>query len=187
MRKGAYAPQACGWHIHTALVERINLNLRQRVAVLGRRRATPCTGEDGLRQPLMLGPRAQTRWSTARRDYRPPLHRSSLGRPGRDSLASTGRYPGSAPAYTGVVYTTAADNSRSTRIRYNALISPLSVGALPWYHPSFSTNSGLSLWCGSSSCSAGWARTPPLSGVSRSRHRSPSDASAPLHPKRLRA
>jgi hypothetical protein len=27
-----------------------------------------------------------------------------------------------------VVYTTAADNSRSTRIRYNALISPLSVG-----------------------------------------------------------
>src|SRR2546427_6645729 len=70
----------------------------------------------------------------------------------------------------GVVYTTAADNSRSPRIRYNALISPLSVGALPWYHPSFSTNSASSLWCGSSSCSAGWDRTPP-SGASRSRHR----------------
>src|SRR5262245_14005040 len=51
-----------------------------------------------------------------------------------------------------VVYTTAADNSRSTRIRYNARISPLSVGALPWYHPSFSTNSASSLWWGSSSC-----------------------------------
>ena len=39
-------PQACGWYIHTALVERINLSLRQRVAVLGHRHATPCTGED---------------------------------------------------------------------------------------------------------------------------------------------
>jgi hypothetical protein len=86
-----------------------------------------------------------------------------------------------------VVYTTAADNSRSTRIRSNALISPLSVRAWPWYQLSFATNSGLSLWWGSSSCSAGWARTPPLAGASRSRHRSPSDANAPLHPKRLRA
>jgi len=61
MRKGTYVPQACGWHINTAFVERINLSLRQRVAALGRRRATPCKGEDGLRQPLMLGPRANMR------------------------------------------------------------------------------------------------------------------------------
>src|SRR5262249_8426297 len=38
---------------------------------------------------------------TATRDYRPPRHRSRLERPGRDSLASTGKYPGSVPAYTG--------------------------------------------------------------------------------------
>src|SRR6266478_4886838 len=67
-----------------------------------------------------------------------------------------------------VVYTTAADNSRSTRTRYNALIAPLSVEALPWYQPSFSTTSGSSLWCGSSSCSTGRARTPPPSDTSRS-------------------
>jgi hypothetical protein len=92
------------------------------------------------------------------------------------------RGEGEATLHERVVYTTAADNSRSTRIRYNALISPLSVGALPWYQPSFSTNSGSSLWCGSSSCSAGWDRTPP-SDASRSRHRSHPDASAPTAPK----
>jgi IS1 family transposase len=45
---------ACGWHINTAFVERINLSLRQRVAAIGRRSATPCKGEDGLRQQLVL-------------------------------------------------------------------------------------------------------------------------------------
>jgi hypothetical protein len=40
-------------------------------------------------------------------------------------------------------YATAADNSRSTRIRYDVLISLSSVGALPWYRLSFSTTLGL--------------------------------------------
>jgi IS1 family transposase len=44
---------ACGWQINTAFVERLNLSLRQRVAALGRRSATPCKGEDGLRQQLV--------------------------------------------------------------------------------------------------------------------------------------
>jgi hypothetical protein len=41
-----------------------------------------------------------------------------------------------------VVYGYPADNSLSTKTRYNALISPPSAGALPWYQFSFSTNSG---------------------------------------------
>jgi transposase-like protein/IS1 family transposase len=45
---------ACGWHINTAFVERLNLSLRQRVAAIGRRSATPCKSEDGLRQQLAL-------------------------------------------------------------------------------------------------------------------------------------
>jgi IS1 family transposase len=44
----------CGWQINTAFVERVNLSLRQRVAAMGRRSATPCKGEDGLRQQLAL-------------------------------------------------------------------------------------------------------------------------------------
>ena len=40
---------ACGWQINTAFVERLNLSLRQRVAAIGRRSATPCKSEDGLR------------------------------------------------------------------------------------------------------------------------------------------
>src|SRR5262245_36910361 len=44
----------CGWQINTAFVERVNLSLRQRVAAIGRRSATPCKGEDGLRQQLAL-------------------------------------------------------------------------------------------------------------------------------------
>src|SRR5262245_41618626 len=43
---------ACGWQINTAFVERLNLSLRQRVAAIGRRSATPCKSEDGLRQQL---------------------------------------------------------------------------------------------------------------------------------------
>ena len=45
---------ACGWQINTAFVERLNLSLRQRVAALGRRSATPCKSEDGLAQQLVL-------------------------------------------------------------------------------------------------------------------------------------
>jgi hypothetical protein len=45
---------ACGWQINTALVERLNLSLRQRVAAMGRRSATPCKSPEGLGQPLAL-------------------------------------------------------------------------------------------------------------------------------------
>jgi IS1 family transposase len=45
---------ACGWHINTAFVERLNLDLRQRVAAVGRRVNTLCQSEDGVRQQLVL-------------------------------------------------------------------------------------------------------------------------------------
>jgi IS1 family transposase len=45
---------ACGWQINTSFIERLNLSLRQRVAAIGRRSATSCKREDGLRQQLML-------------------------------------------------------------------------------------------------------------------------------------
>jgi hypothetical protein len=38
----------CGWKINTAFVERLNLDIRQRVAAVGRRVNTLCKGEDGL-------------------------------------------------------------------------------------------------------------------------------------------
>jgi IS1 family transposase len=38
----------CGWQINTSFVERLNLSLRQRVAAIGRRSATPCKSEDAL-------------------------------------------------------------------------------------------------------------------------------------------
>jgi IS1 family transposase len=40
----------CGRKINTAYVERLNLEIRQRVAAVGRRVNTLCQGEDGLRQ-----------------------------------------------------------------------------------------------------------------------------------------
>ena len=43
-----------GWTINTAFVERLNLDLRQRVAALGRRVQTLCQGEAGLREQLGL-------------------------------------------------------------------------------------------------------------------------------------
>ncbi len=46
--------EACGWQINTAFIERLNLSLRQRVAAIGRRSATLCKSEDGLRQQLAL-------------------------------------------------------------------------------------------------------------------------------------
>src|SRR5262245_50138247 len=45
---------ACGWQIKTAFVERLNLDIRQRVAALGRRVNTLCQGEDGLQHQLVV-------------------------------------------------------------------------------------------------------------------------------------
>jgi IS1 family transposase len=45
---------ACGWSINTAFVERLNLDIRQRVAAIGRRVNTLCQGEAGLRDQLTL-------------------------------------------------------------------------------------------------------------------------------------
>jgi IS1 family transposase len=44
----------CGWTINTAFVERLNLDLRQRVAAIGRRVNTLCQSEEGLRDQLVL-------------------------------------------------------------------------------------------------------------------------------------
>jgi IS1 family transposase len=44
----------CGWKINTSKVERLNLDMRQRVAAIGRRVNTFCQGEDGLRHQLAL-------------------------------------------------------------------------------------------------------------------------------------
>jgi hypothetical protein len=44
----------CGWAINTAFVERLNLDIRQRVAAIGRRVNTLCQGEAGLRDQLAL-------------------------------------------------------------------------------------------------------------------------------------
>jgi hypothetical protein len=46
--------EACGWTINTAFVERLNLDIRQRVAAIGRRVNTLCQGESGLQQQLVL-------------------------------------------------------------------------------------------------------------------------------------
>ena len=40
--------------MNTAFVERLNLDIRQRVAAVGRRVNTLCQGEDGLRQQLAV-------------------------------------------------------------------------------------------------------------------------------------
>ena len=44
----------CGWTINTAFVERLHLDIRQRVAAIGRRVNTLCQGEAGLRDQLTL-------------------------------------------------------------------------------------------------------------------------------------
>jgi len=43
-----------GWQINTAFVERLNLDLRQHIAAVGRRVNTLCKGEDGLLQQLAV-------------------------------------------------------------------------------------------------------------------------------------
>ena len=45
---------ACGWKINTAFVERLNLDIRQRVAAVGRRVNTLCKGEEGLLDQLAV-------------------------------------------------------------------------------------------------------------------------------------
>src|SRR5256884_23160 len=45
---------ACGWTINTAFIERLNLDIRQCVAAVGRRVNTLCQGETGLRDQLAL-------------------------------------------------------------------------------------------------------------------------------------
>ena len=45
---------ACGWTSTTAFVERLNLDLRQRVAAIGRRVNTRCQGEAGVQDQLVL-------------------------------------------------------------------------------------------------------------------------------------
>jgi transposase-like protein len=45
---------ACGRQINTAFVERLNLDIRQRVAAVGRRVNTLCKGEDGLQHQLAV-------------------------------------------------------------------------------------------------------------------------------------
>ena len=45
---------ACGHKINTAFVERLNLDIRQRVAAVERRVNTLCQGEDGIRQQLVV-------------------------------------------------------------------------------------------------------------------------------------
>jgi hypothetical protein len=43
-----------GWQSNTAFVERLNLDIRQHIAAVGRRVTTLCKGEDGVRQQLAL-------------------------------------------------------------------------------------------------------------------------------------
>jgi hypothetical protein len=43
-----------GWQINTAFIERLNLDIRQHVAAIGRRVNTLCKHEAGLRQQLAL-------------------------------------------------------------------------------------------------------------------------------------
>jgi IS1 family transposase len=45
---------ACGWKLNTSFVERLNLDIRQRVAAVGRRVNTLCQGKDGLQQQLAV-------------------------------------------------------------------------------------------------------------------------------------
>jgi hypothetical protein len=45
---------ATDWQINTAFIKRVNLSIRQHVAAVGRRVATLCKGETGLRRQLTL-------------------------------------------------------------------------------------------------------------------------------------
>ncbi|HEY5869432.1 MAG TPA: hypothetical protein VI542_28370 [Candidatus Tectomicrobia bacterium] len=45
---------AWGWTINTAFVERLNLDIRQRVAAIGRRGNTVCPDDAGVREQWIL-------------------------------------------------------------------------------------------------------------------------------------
>jgi IS1 family transposase len=45
---------ACGWTINTAFIERLNLDIRQCVAAVGRRVNTLCRGKESLRDQMVL-------------------------------------------------------------------------------------------------------------------------------------
>ena len=45
---------ACGWKINTAFIERLNLDIRQRIAAVGRRVNTLCQGTESLPHQLVL-------------------------------------------------------------------------------------------------------------------------------------
>src|SRR5262249_26978655 len=54
LERGQQVLSACGRKINTAFVERLNLDIRQRVAAVGRRVNTLCQGEDGLQHQLVV-------------------------------------------------------------------------------------------------------------------------------------
>jgi IS1 family transposase len=66
---------ACGWQINTAFVERLNLDIRQRVAAVGRRVNTLCKGKEGLQQQLMLF-QSYHNFCLPHASLRPPLPQS---------------------------------------------------------------------------------------------------------------
>jgi hypothetical protein len=68
----------CGWSINTAFVERLNLDIRQCVAVVGRRVNTLCQGETGLQDRLVLF-QVYHNFGWNRRSWR-PCHPATAGR-----------------------------------------------------------------------------------------------------------
>src|SRR5262245_30853265 len=86
----------CGWTINTAFVERLNLDIRQCVAAIGRRVNTLCQGEAGLWDQLIVFqvyhnfvlPHASLRQAL---DEPIPTHRmgsARLGRPCTPAMAA---------------------------------------------------------------------------------------------------
>jgi hypothetical protein len=61
-RRGVWGTQAaveqvlsaCGWQMNTSFMERLNLDIRQHVAAVGRRVTTLCQGAAGVRQQLAV-------------------------------------------------------------------------------------------------------------------------------------
>jgi hypothetical protein len=53
-RAVAQVLSACGWKLNTSFVERLNLDIRQHVAAVGRRVTTLCQGADGMQQQLAV-------------------------------------------------------------------------------------------------------------------------------------
>jgi hypothetical protein len=122
----------CGWTINTSFVERLNLDLRQRVAAIGRRVNTLCQGEAGLRDQLSLFqvyhnfvlPHASLRQPLLMPEV-PNDNGSASGHPSASPRGSHEHYPqGSGTRPWGVVYRQPAANSCYLKTGYNALISP---------------------------------------------------------------